>query len=54
MTDPLSTTTAAPGAGIEVRDLTARHRHGPDVVHGVSLCAPRGAVTAIIGPNGAG
>lgn len=40
--------------GIVVRDLRARHRHGPEVVCGISFRAPRGAITALLGPNGAG
>ncbi|MEL6345826.1 MAG: ABC transporter ATP-binding protein [Myxococcota bacterium] len=41
-------------AGIVVRDLCARHRHGPQVIHQVSFDAPRGEITALLGPNGAG
>ena len=39
---------------LHIQGLTARHRHGPEVVHGVDLQAPAGQITALLGPNGAG
>ena len=40
--------------GLEVRELYAGHRPGNDVVHGVSMRAHPGKITALLGPNGAG
>ena len=39
---------------LHIQGLSARHRHGPEVVHGVDLQAPAGQITALLGPNGAG
>ena len=40
--------------GLRIRDLTARYRHGPEVLRSVDLDAPYGAITALLGPNGSG
>jgi iron complex transport system ATP-binding protein len=41
-------------AGLVVRGLHASYRHGPEVLRGVDLEAPHGAITALLGPNGSG
>ncbi|MEM6566836.1 MAG: ABC transporter ATP-binding protein [Planctomycetota bacterium] len=41
-------------SGLVCRDVVARYRHGGDVLHGVDLEGPHGAITALIGPNGSG
>jgi ATP-binding cassette, subfamily C, bacterial len=44
-----------PGAGIQLRRVTARHRpEGPDALSGVDLDIPAGSTVAIVGPSGAG
>jgi len=40
--------------GLEVAGLTAHYRLGPAVVHDVTLHAPRGCITALLGVNGSG
>lgn len=40
--------------GLSIAGLTVRHRHGPQVVHGIDFEARSGQVTALLGPNGAG
>ncbi len=41
-------------SGITLTDVSARHPHGPDVVHSVHMQARRGRITALVGPNGSG
>ena len=40
--------------GLVLKDVSARYRHGPPVVRGVSLTAAQGRITALLGPNGSG
>jgi len=41
-------------AALDVRNLSARYEHGPEVLHDVGLRVPRGAFCALVGPNAAG
>ena len=40
--------------GLQVRNLSAWHRPGTHVLEHVDIDAPRGSVTALLGPNGVG
>ncbi|MEM9801976.1 MAG: ABC transporter ATP-binding protein [Planctomycetota bacterium] len=40
--------------GLACRDLVARYRHGPEVLHSVDVDAQHGEITALLGPNGSG
>ena len=39
---------------VELRDVRAGYRDGPDVLHGVDIVVPAGEMHAIVGPTGAG
>ena len=46
--------TTAPGAGLDVRNVTATYRSGNTALHDASFSIPRGTITALVGVNGSG
>ncbi len=39
---------------LQIQNLTAGYRTGPDILHGVNFCLHENEIVTIIGPNGAG
>lgn len=52
--EPTATGSVPNGCAIEVRGLTAGWPGGPDVLQGVDLSVPEGAVVTVTGPSGSG